>query len=554
MSETQNKSSDALFEELSMKKKQRKNKIIRTVAIAIAVVAVILIAGVSIMTKRVQAQFGSAGDEVLSFAAERGTISTKVSGSGTLAQVDQEELVLPSGVEITEVMVDTGDMVSKGDLLATVDMSTVMTALADIQEQLDDLEDDINAASGDKASSYITAGVAGRVKIIYAEAEMDVSGCMADHGALAILSLGGNMAVDIETDKLSKGETVDVALSDGTVVEGTVESVTGNTATIYMTDNGPKFEEPVSVAGNDGTTLGSGKLYIPNSLAVTGYAGTISNVNTSENSYVYSNSTLFTLKNTSFSANYDSLLRQRDELKETLLELLTIYRDGAVLAPMDGMITDVAYDEDNTVTTVSGYATMSDSSTGDGTTLLTLYPNLSMSVTISVDETDILALALGQEAEVEVTSVSEEKVFTGVVTDISKVADTSSGVTKYSAQITLDKAEGMLPGMTASVDVKIEGVENALIIPVDALHQTSAIYYVYTSYDEETETYGGMVEVTVGMQNDDYAEITSGLQEGDTVYYVESQEAFDFGAMFGGGGNPFEQGGGMPSGGGNPFG
>ena len=66
-----------------------------------------------------------------------------------------------------------------------------------------------------------------------------------------------------------------------------------------------------------------------------------------------------------------------------------------------------------------------------------------------------------------------------------------------------------------------------------------------------------MVEVTIGMQNDEFVEITSGLNEGDTVYYVEAEEAFSFDDLLngpgpGGGGNPFERGG--PGGGGMPFG
>ena len=81
----------------------------------------------------------------------------------------------------------------------------------------------------------------------------------------------------------------------------------------------------------------------------------------------------------------------------------------------------------------------------------------------------------------------------------------------------------MLSGMTANINVRIEGTENALIIPVDALHQNSASYYVYTAYNNEAHRYEGRVEVTIGMQNDDFVEITSGLQEGDTVYYTESQ-------------------------------
>ena len=113
------------------------------------------------------------------------------------------------------------------------------------------------------------------------------------------------------------------------------------------------------------------------------------------------------------------------------------------------------------------------------------------------------------------------------------------GISQYSAVVTLDRYRGMLPGMTADVDIRIEGVENALIIPLDALHETSAMSYVYTTYDEETMQYGGMVEVTTGMRNDSYVEILSGLSQGDVIRYTEAQ--FDFFAFinsqFGMGGN-----------------
>lgn len=550
MSEQKQQRGEELFDTLSKNKKMRKRKLIRNIVIVIAVIAVILVGVVLYLRNSVRERFASAATEVLSYEVTTGTINTTVSGSGVLSVVDDEQLILPTGVEVTDVLIKAGDTVSKGDLLATVDMATVMTALSDLQDQLDDLDDEINDAKGETVSSYITAGVAGRVKILYGEKGMDVSSCMANNGALAVLSLDGYMAVDIETESLSKGDTVSVTRADGKVIEGEVESAAGGKATILVTDNGPKYDEEVSVTAEDGTEVGGGKLYIHNPLAVTGYAGTISNVSVQENGSVGAYSTLFTLKDTSFSANYDTLLRDREDLEEKLMDLLTIYRDGAVLAPMDGMITAVTYDEDADASTYT---------TADGIDLLTLYPNISMSITISIDETDILALEEGQDAEVEVSSVSEE-LFSGTVTEISKVADTSTGVTQYSAEVTLDRAAGMLPGMTASVDVKIEGVENALIIPVDALHQTSTIYYVYTSYDEETQQYGGMVEVTIGMQNDSYVEIASGLNEGDTVYYTESRSnnfMGMFGAMGGmsgmsgmsGGGNNRNNGGGMPSGG-----
>ena len=60
-------------------------------------------------------------------------------------------------------------------------------------------------------------------------------------------------------------------------------------------------------------------------------------------------------------------------------------------------------------------------------------------------------------------------------------------------------------------------MDNAVIIPAAALHQTSSSSYVYTSFNEETQEFGGLVEVTVGITNNSQAEITSGLKEGDTV-------------------------------------
>jgi len=85
------------------------------------------------------------------------------------------------------------------------------------------------------------------------------------------------------------------------------------------------------------------------------------------------------------------------------------------------------------------------------------------------------------------------------------------------------------------VVIRISGVDNAVIIPVEALHQTSSTSYVYTEYDEEMGEFGGVVEVSTGISNSSYVEIISGLEEGDTVWYTE-EESFSggFGSMPGG--------------------
>ena len=518
---------DELFEALGNSKKKKRRKIIITIVSVLVLVLVIGVVGVGILQKKVRSEFASAGGEVLSYEVSTGTISTVVSGSGSLSDVDLEAVQVPNGVEITEVLVKTNDKIEQGDILATVNMATVMSAMADLQVEIEELDEEISKAEDDEASDVIYAGVSGRVKKIYAEKDTDVVETMYKNGALALLSLDGYMAVDIETDALEANETVSVKLSDGDEITGVVESVSGGIATILVTDNGTAYEEEVIVSDSEGTEIGKGTLSIHSMLRVTGYAGTVKSISVDENDKVSDTKKMFTLKDTEYSANYDSLLRTRSEKEEQLLELLNIKRNGAIVASVSGSVYSVDYSEEESTT----------ETTQEEIAVVTLSVDEKMSVTISVDESDILSLETGQEVTVSVSSISEDS-FVGTLTEINR---TSSSSGTYSAVVELEKAEGMLSGMTASVSVKIEGVENAILVPIEAVHQTSDGAYVYTSYNEEFQEYGGKVDVVTGLENSTYIEIKSGLKVGDSVYYTEKQSGFgNFGGMgnFGGGQMP----------------
>ena len=533
--ENQNRPGEELFDVLNQNKKRKKRRLLRTVLTVIAVILIVIVVAVMMLRREVENRFNDATADVLSYEVKPGAIHTLVSGNGTLAEEELHNVSVPEGVEVSDVLVEAGDSVRQGEVLATVDLSTVMSALADVQEQLNALDEQIAEAKGDEVDDEILAGLHGRVKIIYAEEGMDVGACMAEHGALAVLSLDNHMALDIPVGDLRKDSSIRAIRADGTEIRAIVGSISRDTATILVSDNGPEFGETVTVLSEDGTALGSGELYVYMPLAITGYAGTIRSVHIKENQVVHADTTAFRLKDTSFSANYDTLLRQRQELEETMVELLTIYRDGALLSPMDATVSSVSGTQTqsagagasdmSSLAAMYGASPIQQSVSSNDEGILILYPGRQMSITIGIGETEILALQPGQEAEIVVSSVGSD-VLPGIVTEINREAGNAMGITQYSAVVTLDTVRGMLPGMTADVDIKIEGNENALIIPLDALHQTSAMSYVYTTYDEETMQYGGMVEVTTGMQNDDFVEITSGLSEGDIVRYTEAQ--FDF--------------------------
>ena len=260
----------------------------------------------------------------------------------------------------------------------------------------------------------------------------------------------------------------------------------------------------------------AGEVYIHSPLKVTGYAGTVSTVSARENAKVTASSSLFTLRDTEDSAKYNQLLQQREDYEKLYQKLVKLYKDGGLVAEQSGTLETLVSLDDLTV----GTDPLTD------TTLATLDPGESMTVTVSVDETDILSLEVGQEVSLTVESVGDEH-YVGTVTEI----DTTGTDGSYSAKITLDKQPGMLSGMTAKAEVTIQGVDNALLLPADAIRKTSTTAYVYTAYDAETDTLGGMTEVTLGLTNGTYTEIVSGLAEGDTVYYTPKEQTFTFGGM-----------------------
>ena len=492
------------------KAQKRKRTVQRVIAI-VAVVLVALLAGTLYVRRKVQRSVtAQSGSNIRSATVTTGSIKATVSGSGTLVCEDVVDLTVPSTVKVEKLHVEQGDTVTKGTLLASVNSSTVLTTLSTVQDSMDDLDDDLQSASRDTVSSTVKAGVAGRVKAIYAQVDDNVADVMYAHGCLAELSMDGFLALDVEAGSFKQGEAVTVTTSDGQEWEGTVDAVTSTTATVLITDDGPLVGDTAKVGSLEGT------LYIHSPLKVTGYAGTVSYVSAKENAKVYAGTSLFTLKDTSDSAKYNQLLESRADYEELYQKLVKLYKDGGLVAEQDGTVETLVDLDEVTV----GTDPLTD------TTLATLDPGTNMSVTVSVDETDILSLAVGQEVSLTVESIGEDT-YTGTVSEIDTTGDSGA----YPVKILLAKQSGMLSGMTAKAEVTIQGVENALLVPNDAIRKTSTTAYVYTAYDTETDTLGGMTEITLGLTNGSYTEVTAGLHEGDTVYYTPKEQTFTFGGM-----------------------
>ena len=143
-----------------------------------------------------------------------------------------------------------------GTVLATVDSSSVLDAVENVQSELTELDDKISTCQEDDEENTIESPAAGRIKKIYVASNSEVTDSMLENGTLMVLSLDGYMAADLtDVSDTEEGETVNVILSDGTVVSGTIaEKNEDGSCTVTVTDNGTTFGDTLLVlegAGSD---------------------------------------------------------------------------------------------------------------------------------------------------------------------------------------------------------------------------------------------------------------------------------------------------------------
>lgn len=293
--------------------------------------------------KNVREISAAAVSSVTETTAKTGSISNTIVGTGNLEADTPVAAKIPSGITVSQVYVESGDHVSKGDVLAELDEVSVLNAIEDVQSQIEEIDTQINELQDASEESSITANVDGRVKKIYIEENGDIADCMLEHNAVMLLSIDGKMAVDLEdvSEQVAKDETVTVTLSNASQVEGTIESIEGDSCTVVMTDSGVGLGDTVKVTNADGTEIGTGVTYIHQQLEVTGTMGTVSEILVSEDEEVESGEELLTLTSGEESAEYQSLLASREQLASLLTELIAYSKDGRILAEMDGTIQEI---------------------------------------------------------------------------------------------------------------------------------------------------------------------------------------------------------------------
>lgn len=516
---------------------------------------------------------------ILSGTAEKGSIYRTLSGAGSLASEDSVKVTVPEGVEVTGYIVSNGSVVSEGDPVATVNKVTVLKSALELSETIEKIETEMHHAEDDMVSGYIYSNGAGTVKNIYASVGDDVRQVMLEHGCLAVVELedgkeqritgisGTITAVNVEAGRSvyngatmftltgmdSTGEYANLAVlhekyqdimaqlyqmySDGYVAApsagmiGNVDKTLVKTAASFCSPRLTLLSSVVLLEDPSGT----------DDVPVTDYlSGTITTIDSAFQAKISGIPESCVVDLSSFSLNNpkmgDTVFLQRDTYTLADGTPYIVYTP-LLVSPSGGKIPgggDGPGGGGGMPSGAGGFGGGSGMPSGaggtteqedkmfslDGTAVATVTPTDKMTVSITIDELDILSIRKGDRALVTIDALPGRS-FEGAVTAVNTKSSTEStgeGNSKYYAEITLDRTEEMLEGMNASGIITVGSTEDILTIPVEALCETGTVTVVYTGKDKNGNL-TDPVEVETGVSDGEKVQILSGLNENDTFWY-----------------------------------
>ena len=469
-------------------------------------------------------------------AVTQGSLEKTVFGQGEILPVSQPGVYAAITGEVDTCTVGVGDTVAAGDLLMMLKNDDLAAEVAQLEHDIQLAQDDvlytkthtqyeyrqlyddegdarIDVNTGEpllgKYSNEISirAPSDGRIMAVYIEPGDDALAVYREHGCVVMLSTDGRMKVELEGIEgvmLALDDPVRVT-GDGFETEGRVVSLTrrGTQAVIQVMSDDYPMDAPVTVTTVSGKTVGSGLLSINKPMAVSAYGGTIKGLywNIKVGSYLKRDDVIARIEwdEIPLYIDNDLVLHAYARKKAELEAAMRKQEQLAVVSPVSGVVASVEAEPGDSVE--------------DGTLLLSIVEDAGMTLTLKVDELDIVRVAPGQAVRLSVDALSGETL-TGVVEKIAPLGNTQSSVTTYDVTVTLTgEADSRLrSGMNVSGEIVVETAKDALLIPTDAL-QKGADGWQVTLEDGRTR------DVDIGIMTDEMTQVLSGLSLGERIRY-----------------------------------
>lgn len=453
-------------------KKSRKMLIIITSGVLVVLIGGYL--GYSTITKA-----SVKTTQYMKLKATKGNLEVVVTASGTAGSTVSKDIVAQNNGTMGSFNVKPGDLVKSGQSIGNLVDQNSDESVQKAKNALDQDTLKLTQLKTSLNSLYVKAPVGGMVKTVNIAAGDDPSVVGKALGHAMVLSHTG-----------SDGKVITVNI-DGSSGSSTVSSVYVTAGTVV----------------NKGDTL-----YTLN-------AQDINNSISSQNSNIQQDQT--TLNNAKVQAGYNNFP-----------------------SPVNGTVAALNFNPGDDIQSGKPVATIIDLN--------------QMQTVANVDELDIDKVKVGQKATIAIDAITG-KTFTGKVIKISSIGETTNSVTTYAVAVSIDKAAGVKTGMTTNVKISVQTKENVVMLPIEAVKGTGTNKSILTessvsgtrtsskstSYNnngyssnsanrkmtgngsQRVGSGGGTTsiassdvttkKVQVGISNENYIEITSGVSVGDTA-------------------------------------
>lgn len=453
---------------------------------------------------------------------QRQDLTVSVSGSGTVTPIESYQVSALVTGEILESPFEDGDQVEKDQLLYRIDPGSAQTALQQAQLSVQQAQMNYDTLASSLQVKAIGGGVVQTLHV--QEGDLVSAGT-----AIADITDTSTMTLTVpfqagDAAHISAGQAVQVTLS-GTLetLTGTVESVAsadqvGNGGAlvrqvkIRLTNPGALTETTSATARVGTYACASGGTLSPRlrQTITAAASGEITNLNVSVGSRVSAGAVLAAIGGESAENSLAdaALAVQNAQLSlQSAQEALDSY---TITSPISGTVIE------------KNLKTGDQLNGGDSGAMAVIYDLSQLELQMDVSELDIGQIQPGQTVEITAEALPGQT-FTGVVEKVSVNGTTTDGFTTYPVTILLSEYGDLNPGMNVSADIIVERAENALCVPAEAVNSDGTVLVAGEgAFAEDGVTIAdpSKIEsrpVTLGRGNQDYVEITSGLEEGETV-------------------------------------
>ena len=463
---------------------------------------------------------------------EKRDLSNSLSGTGTLNPANTYNVKSLVAGKVLTSTIEEGDIVEEGTVLYTVDASDATTKAEQASITLQQAQ-----RSYDKTvdRQYVRAEVAGVVATLkVAKGDEVTSG-----QEVAVIRDSSKMVLQLEfpaadAAAFSVGQSAEVTL-DGTfeTLTGTVTAVTGTdalstgnlltrTVTVTVRNAGGLTTAQAATATINGVSCIAAKCfeYQAERTLTTLAAGTVTAINVQEGGAVNKDDIVLQISGEDLTEAIQSAaetLRSAELNMDNLQEAMNNY---TVTSPISGTI-------------IEKNAKAGDALTA-GADLCTIYDLSYLVMVINVDELQVSNVSVGQSVQVTADAVPD-KTYTGTVTRVSMKGSSNGGTTTYPVTVRIDETDGLRPGMNANAEIVIAEAKNALAVPNAAIVRGG---YVLVTKDSPSAANADpdmtapegyvYVPVKIGVSDDDYTQIISGVTGNDTVAYDPSSVSTDY--------------------------